>query len=248
MKRVINIFETADDLSQFVAQQLINQIGDLSEGQYFSIALSGGSTPKSLFRYLALNYLKQIDWRKLLVFWGDERCVAPESDDSNYRMARENLLDLVPVPKENIFRILGENDPAEEAIRYAETVKKHLPSIHGIPQFDYILLGLGEDGHTASIFPDQIQLFQSNRFFEVATHPQSGQKRISVTGSVINQARMVSFVVTGESKGEMVARILEKKPGWEHLPASLVHPENGLLYWLLDKKAAQNLHNTDQLN
>ena len=248
MKRVINIFETADDLSQFVAQQLINQIGDLSEGQYFSIALSGGSTPKSLFRYLALNYAEQIDWNKWLVFWGDERCVAPDSDESNYRMAHEHLLDLVPIPKENIFRIMGENDPAEEAIRYAETVKKHLPSLHGIPQFDYILLGLGEDGHTASIFPDQIQLFQSNRFFEVATHPQSGQKRISVTGSVINQTRMVSFIVTGEAKAEMVARILEKKPGWEHLPASLVYPENGLLYWLLDKKAAQNLHNTDQLN
>jgi 6-phosphogluconolactonase len=245
MKRVINIFETTDEMSQFVAQQLVKQIADLSEGQFFSVALSGGSTPKSLFRYLALNYLKQIDWRKLLVFWGDERCVAPENDESNYRMARENLLDLVPVPKENIFRILGENDPAEEAIRYTETVKKHLPSIHGIPQFDYILLGLGEDGHTASIFPDQIQLFQSNRFFEVATHPQSGQKRISVTGSVINQARMVSFIVTGEAKAEMVARILEKKPGWEHLPASLVHPENGLLYWLLDKNAAQNLKNTD---
>jgi len=245
MKKIINIFETADGLSQFVAQQLVKQIADLSEGHFFSIALSGGSTPKSIFRYLALNYTEQIDWRKLLVFWGDERCVAPESDESNYRLARENLLDLVPVPKENIFRILGENDPAEEAIRYSETVKNHFPSLHGIPQFDYILLGLGEDGHTASIFPDQIQLFQSNRFFEVATHPQSGQKRISVTGSVINQARMVSFIVTGEAKAEMVARILEKKPGWEHLPASLVHPENGLLYWLLDKNAAQNLKNTD---
>jgi len=241
MKRTIKIFNNVDKLSRFFAEQLLQGINNTPEGHYFSIALSGGSTPKSVFSYLALNFKDNIDWEKLLVFWSDERCVAPESDESNFRMAKESFLDQVPIPTINIFRIIGETDSFDEAARYSQVVRKHIPSRNNIPQFDFVMLGLGDDGHTASIFPGNLHLFNSEKIFEVVQHPQTRQKRITVTGNLINQALTVGFIVTGDSKATMVANVLEKQEDWEKLPASLVHPENGNLLWLLDDNAAAKL-------
>ena len=243
MEKSINIFKNIDELSNFFAQQLLKQIQNIPEGQFFSMVLSGGSTPKAVFQYLALNYSNQIAWEKIHIFWGDERCVAPENEESNYHMAKESLLGQVPIPAKNIFRIKGEANPSYEAERYAKVVYQHVSSQNNIPQFDFMMLGLGNDGHTASIFPGNLHLFSSDKLFEVAEHPQTKQKRITATGKLINQALTVAFLASGESKSTMVSTVLDRKEEWEKLPASLVHPENGELFWLLDDKAASKTQN-----
>jgi 6-phosphogluconolactonase len=245
MGNTIRIFKNIDDLSQFFAQLLAARIKEIPEGEFFSMALSGGSTPKLVFEYLASNFRDKIDWKKVLLFWSDERCVGPQSDESNYRMAKESLLDHIPVPAKNIFRIKGESDPDTETRRYSDVVRQNIPSYTNYPQFDFMMLGLGDDGHTASIFPGNLDLFKSRFLFEVAKHPLTGQKRITGTGNLTNQAHTVIFVVTGETKAEIIARIIEKKEGSEKLPASLVLPQNGELFWLLDDKAAKKLNMQD---
>lgn len=246
MGTTTKIFKSVDELSHFFAQQIAMRIGGYTEGDFFSIALSGGSTPRSIFQYLATKHRESIAWERLLIFWSDERCVAPNDQESNYRMTKESLLDHVPIPATNIFRIKGEADPSEEAARYAEAVRQFVPSFNGIPCFDLMLLGLGEDGHTASIFPGNLHLFKSKEFFVVAEHPQTKQQRISATGTLINNSHTVAFLVTGEAKSEMVSLVLEHRSGSENLPASLVRPVNGELLWLLDEKAAGKLFTTNK--
>jgi 6-phosphogluconolactonase len=241
MGNTIKIFKSVDELSHFFAQKIASGIRQLPQGEFYSIALSGGSTPRKVFEYIALNFNDQIDWQKVLVFWSDERCVDPESKESNYRMAKESLLDKVPIPLHNVFRIHGEADPSEEAERYSETIRKHVSSQHTIPQFDLMMLGLGDDGHTVSIFPGNLQLFTSDKLCGVAENPYSKQKRITVTGEIINHSRLAVFLVTGESKAEMVSRIIGKKDGYEQFPASMVDPKEGELIWLLDEQAADKL-------
>jgi len=241
MKQTILIFETIEKLSGEFAKRISNDISGTQEGQFFSIALSGGSTPQAIFKHISEYYAQKIDWPRVLVFWGDERCVPPSQDESNYKMASESLLNNIKIPGQNIYRIRGENNPAMEAKRYSEIVNKRLPSINSVPRFDLCMLGLGEDGHTASIFPDQIALFNSEKIFEAGRHPVSKQNRITATGRLINNSKKVCFLVTGESKAEKVAQIIEKKKGWEHLPASLIDPVAGELIWLLDKPAGQML-------
>jgi 6-phosphogluconolactonase len=244
MGNTIRIFKSIDELSHFFAQKIETGIQQLPQGEFYSIALSGGSTPRKVFEYIALHFKQKIDWQKVQVFWSDERCVDPESEESNYRMAKESLLERVPIPLENVFRIHGETDPSEEAERYSETIRKHVSSQHIIPQFDLMMLGLGDDGHTVSIFPGSQQLFNSDKLCEVAENPYSKQKRITVTGKIINHSRTAVFLVIGESKAEMVSRIIEKKQGYEQFPASMVGLEEGELIWLLDEKAANKLDNS----
>jgi 6-phosphogluconolactonase len=156
-------------------------------------------------------------------------------------MAKESLLDFVAIPVNNIFRIWGEDDPVMEAGRYAEIIRQRVPTYNGIPRLDMILLGLGEDGHTASIFPGDLHLFGSEKLIEVTEHPLTKQKRITVTGKVINNAKDIIFIVTGEPKAKMIDLIIYRNAGWEKMPASLVQPGNGELTWLLDENAAINL-------
>jgi 6-phosphogluconolactonase len=157
-------------------------------------------------------------------------------------MARENLLDHVPIPSSRIFRIRGEVNPVLEAARYAEVCHQHIGRHEGVPQADLIMLGLGEDGHTASVFPSDISLFGSDKLFEVALHPGTSQQRITMTGKVINQAKLVVFLATGESKAARVAQVINRLSGWDLLPASMVSPEYGELTWLLDHGAASRLN------
>lgn len=245
MKKKIRIktFIKVDQLSEYFAKKLIKGISKTPDGEHFSIALSGGSTPRAIFQYLTSNCKDTVDWDKLLVFWGDERCVPPNHKNSNFKMASESLLNHVPIPKENIFRIKGEDNPSDEANRYAEVIRKQVPSKKGSPRFDLIMLGLGTDGHTASIFPGSQHLFEHDKLCEVVQHPQTLQTRITITGEVINQAKTVVFLVTGETKANMVATLLEQQDDWENFPASQVRPKNGRLLWLLDDKAASNLKN-----
>ncbi|HAH56978.1 MAG: 6-phosphogluconolactonase [Lentimicrobium sp.] len=241
METTIKVFNNIDELSFYFGKLLKQGVDELPEDQTFSLALSGGSTPKAVFNFLAQHFKEQVAWEKVLVFWGDERCVPPDDKESNYRMAKESLLSLVPIPELNIFRIRGENIPHTEASAYEEKVKQNVYRVDKMPVFDLFMLGMGDDGHTVSIFPDHPELFRSDKLFEVAVHPESGQQRITATGKLINHARNVVFLVTGEAKSSMVATILEKGKGWEKLPAAMVHPEKGTLYWLLDEEAASKL-------
>lgn len=237
----IQIFTTKEEMNQTFTQK-VKEV--MSEKDIATIALSGGSTPKSLFDYWAKLPAGEIDWTKVKFFWGDERCVPPTDDESNYKMTKEHLFDHVPVPDENIFRIQGELDPDLEAERYGELLNRELETANGIPSFDILILGMGDDGHTASIFPHEIVFWHEPQNCITAIHPVSGQKRVSLSGKVINAAREVFFLVTGENKAEKVQEIIEQPDrAKEKYPAALVQPESGNLYWFLDEEAAKLLAN-----
>jgi len=204
----------------------------------FHVALSGGSTPKLIFDVLAAEYGDKIDWSQIHFYWGDERCVAPTDEQSNFKMTTDHLFSKIDVPKENIHRILGENQPQGEAMRYSNLLEINLDRVEEIPQFDLVLLGMGDDGHTASIFPHEIELWDAKDHCVVATHPDSGQQRVSIDGKVINKAKVVIFLVTGNTKAEKVKEILEKVGDYKKYPAALVAPESGKLIWFMDEAAA----------
>ena len=235
----IIVFPTIDKLAEYAAGLLNTLIAETDNGEFLTIALSGGSTPKRIFNYISSHDTGITAWEKVRFFWVDERCVPPDDEESNYKMTRLNLLENIPILDENIFRIHGEADPEKEALRYSIVIAENVVIENRLPCFDLIILGLGEDGHTASIFPGNTDMFQSAKICEVATHPQSGQKRITITGTVINNARQIVFMVTGAGKTDIVAQILQDKE--IGLPASFVKPANGRLTWLLDAEAAGKL-------
>ncbi|NHF59385.1 6-phosphogluconolactonase [Flavobacteriaceae bacterium TP-CH-4] len=202
------------------------------------IALSGGSTPTVVFDELAANFQPDIDWTKVQLYWGDERCVPPTHEESNFKMTVDHLISKIDIPAENIHPINGENTPEHEAKRYGQLLDSSLPTENGLPRFDLVILGLGDDGHTASIFPHQIQLWESRKNCEVAVHPESGQKRITITGRIINNANIVTFLVTGENKARKVKEIINGVGEFTNYPASLVRPTSGKLLWFLDVAAA----------
>ena len=228
-----HIFDTPAQVAEAFAEHFIKSSKAKAP---FHIALSGGSTPKLLFDLLAEKYNDQIDWSDIHLWWGDERCVAPDDDDSNYKMTKEHLLDAIDIAPTNIHRVKGEDEPKMEATRYGHEIKNTLPDSNGLPQFDMIILGMGADGHTASIFPHEIHLLDDPNTCAVATHPDSGQVRVTLTGDVINNAREVAFLVTGASKAEKVKAIFEKTGDYMHFPAAHISP-SGTLHWFLDKAA-----------
>lgn len=208
-----------------------------AQKEQFHVALSGGSTPKILFDYLATKYASADAWSKMHFYWGDERMVPPTDDDSNFKMTKERLFDKVPVPAENIHRILGESDPSQEATRYATVLAEQMQVMEGLPVFDMIILGMGGDGHTASIFPHEIALLKSENVCDVATHPESGQIRVTLSGPVINAAQEVVFLVTGAGKQEKINEIVNQSGDWKTYPASYVQPTKGKLQWYVDEAA-----------
>lgn len=210
----------------------------LTGRQRTTIALSGGSTPKLLFQVLAEKYADKIDWSGIHLFWGDERCVPPDHADSNYGMTKALLLDHVDIPSTNVHRIKGEETPTLEAKRYGQEIQSIVSAVDGRPAFDLIILGMGGDGHTASIFPHEMHLLEDTDICGVATHPESGQNRITINGPIINHAYLVTFLVTGSAKAEKVQIILEKQAGSKVFPAAHVHPKDGITHWFLDKAAA----------
>ncbi len=212
-----------------------------SSQQRFDIALSGGNTPKKLFKILAQDYGGKIPWQRFHFWWGDERCVSPEDDQSNFKMANDLLFSKISIPKENIHRIKGENNPEEEVHRYTHEIDSHLNYRGENPVFDLVLLGLGEDGHTASVFPDQLELFEDERICVATEHPITGQKRITLTGKVLNNANRVIFMVTGESKAQRIAEIMNDDEAAKLLPAYYISPKNGSLTWYLDEEAASKI-------
>ena len=234
----LEISKTKQEVAQNFSKYLVDLLAD---GKEAHIALSGGSTPKIVFDVLAENYSDKINWSKVFLYWGDERCVPPEDDQSNFRMTMEHLLSKIDIPAKNVYRIKGENKPEYEAVRYASVLEKELPKSDKIPQFDLVILGMGDDGHTASIFPHEIDLWHSKKYCEVAVHPDSGQKRVTITGQLINNAQEVVFLVTGNNKKTKVREVIHQEGDFKSYPASLVEPKSGRLFWFLDKEAAAGL-------
>ncbi len=236
----VKIFSKPKKVSKKVAREIKKLILN-SKRKRFDIALSGGNTPRKLFKILAKKYQDIIPWERIHFWWSDERCVSPDSNDSNFRMANENLFLKIPIPAKNIHRIKGEYSPENEAERYSEELATHLERKNHIPVLDLILLGLGEDGHTASIFPNRLDLFQSDNLYCVTEHPETGQRRISITGKVINNARNIFFMVTGESKAKRVSEIMNNEKEARQHPAYYVEPVHGLLTWFIDEPAASQI-------
>jgi len=241
LETVIKISENQADLANDLAGELSEMINRAAARQRaLTVALSGGRTPEILFMVLGSKYSEITDWNYVHFFWGDERCVKPDDPESNFGMTCRTFLNKIKIPESNIHRIRGEEDPGEEAIRYAGEIRSVTKSLNNLPAFDLIILGLGDDGHTASIFPDFRNLLSSKQVCEVSAHPQSRQKRITLTGPVINNAFSIIFLVTGLSKAEIVSDIIDR-PGEVDYPAASIEPMHGTLKWYLDRDAASML-------
>jgi len=236
----VKIFAKPKKVAQRVAKQIF-KMTQRSSQPHFNIALSGGSTPKKLFKILVEKHKDSIPWERLHFWWGDERCVSPDHEESNFKMTNDILFSQIDIPQENIHRIKGENAPEEEATRYSEEIAENLNSRNGIPVFDLIILGMGDDGHTASIFPNQLNLLEEEQVCAVAEHPETGQQRITLTGKVINNANRIFFLVTGENKAQRIAEIMNDEEVAKLLPAYYITPENGKLIWYIDEAASSKI-------
>jgi 6-phosphogluconolactonase len=207
----------------------------------FRVALSGGSTPKALFALLADSsapYRARVPWERLHFFWGDERCVPPDHADSNYRMAREAMLSKVPAPDANVHRIQGELPDFDKAAdEYEEMI---LREFDALPRFDFVFLGLGPDGHTASLFPGTMAVVETKKLVTSVWVEEKKTHRITLTLPVLNAAKKIMFLVEGAEKAEILRQVLEGEPAVSR-PASLVRPARGELLWLLDRAAAGRL-------
>jgi 6-phosphogluconolactonase len=231
------LFEAGAELVAHLATECVAEHGR------FTIALSGGSTPKNLYNLLATNARTSLPWDRMFFFWGDERHVPPTDQDSNYKMVEEAMLSKVPVPESNIFRVPAENpDAAAAAEAYEQTLRKFFSLETGqFPAFDLILLGLGPDGHTASLFPETAALAEKSRLVVANPVEKLNTNRISLTLPVLNAARCVAFLVSGTDKAAAVQSVLQTDAPGTKFPAKLVRPTTGKLIWLLDRAAASGL-------
>ena len=228
------VFPSSIETSRALILRLVELMNEEPD-RIFNIAVSGGNTPALMFDLWANEYLDITPWNRMKIYWVDERCVPPEDSDSNYGMMRNLLLGIAPIPYENVFRIRGEAKPVKEAVRYSELVKQQLPYRLGWPEFDIVLLGAGDDGHTSSIFPGQENLLTSTSSYVVSIHPCNGKKRIAMTGYPILNARHVIFLITGKNKADVVEEICNSG---DTGPAAYIahHAQNVELF--IDKGAA----------
>ncbi|MFL6229960.1 MAG: 6-phosphogluconolactonase [Pyrinomonadaceae bacterium] len=207
----------------------------------FSVALSGGSTPRRIYELLAgAEFAPRVEWSKVHVFFGDERCVPPDDEESNYRMAREALLSRVGVAAENVHRMIGEGDAVANARLYEDELRTYFIG-GGLPRFDLIMLGLGEDGHTASLFPGSPVLDERAAWVVANRVEKLSAYRLTLTAHVINNAAHVVFVVAGAGKAERLREVIEGARDPHRLPAQLVRPSDGSLEWFVDRAAAAKL-------
>jgi 6-phosphogluconolactonase len=246
----VRIYRDTDELALKAARHFARLADQYTLGcGRFTVALSGGSTPRKMFSLLAAEpFLDTVPWDSIYFFWGDERCVAPDHADSNYRMARETLLDKAPVPAENIFRIpaeLPDHDRAAE--QYSTTLREFFLSdpeatqtnpAGYVPRFDLVFLGMGPDGHTASLFPGTDALYVADRIATANFVPKFNAYRITLTATIINNARNVTFIAGGADKAEALKGVLEGSYRPDVYPSQLIRPRNGTLLWMVDEEAA----------
>lgn len=202
----------------------------------FTVALAGGNTPRAAYELLGTEPLvEQISWSDVFIYFGDERCVPPADEQSNYRMAQKAFLNSIPIPPANVHRIAGEIDPGHAANEYASLLRADLGNA---PQFDLVLLGLGADGHTASLFPGSAPTIDDQALVRAVYSQSQMMWRVTITPKVINLARTVAFAIEGPDKADALAAVYEGPLDPIKYPAQIVHPSSGRLVWLVDELAA----------
>lgn len=242
MKPEIRIFNDLENLSRAAANLFTEQAAEsITKRNRFLVALNGGNTPMGLFQLLATDFREQVDWSQVHLFWGDERCVAPDDAGSSYGQAREVLLSRVPIPEKNIHRVKGELGPVEASKEYSLVLKEISSPPLEWPRFDLVYLGMGEDGHTASLFPGSpVDLVEP--VIPVTAHYQDRPAdRVTLTPVVFNKARMVVFMATGKKKAHTLAEVLSDRYNPTLYPAQRINPKDGQLIWLVDEEAAGKL-------
>lgn len=228
------IFENAQSAVEKIAEELKQYS---LEGRPVHISLSGGSTPKLLFKTLAAApYNQAIQWKNLHFWWGDDRMVDPSDPESNYGEVQKLLFDHIAIPAENIHRIRGEAPVEQEFVRFQKELAEVVPN----GEFDWIILGMGADGHTASLFPHQTN-FDDENLAVIAKHPETGQVRISKTAKLLEQAKRITYLVTGAAKAEILKEIQSTPAENLPYPAAKIKAKNGVTEWYLDKEAAKLL-------
>lgn len=239
MQSQVLVFDSRRELETAVADEFLRIVVEvLNNRPLCHVALSGGGTPRGVYKLLGRgSEHKEIDWTRVHLYFGDERMVPPTDDESNYRMVYAELISRIPIPAENVHRIRGEMPAPEAAASYAEELSAIFKAKDNT--FDLILLGVGEDGHTASLFPGTDAVDEKNDPVKAVYVPSFGAWRTTLTLPIINRSRDVRFIVSGSGKAAIVRRLLAADEPAEDLPASLVRPENGTLRWMLDREAAE---------
>ncbi len=243
MKPKIQVFKNLQELSIAAAELFVDSVAQAvtARGRFLT-ALSGGGTPKPLYELLARTpYRDQIGWSKVFVFWGDERCVSKDDPGNNYFQAKQALFDHVPLPADNIHRIASELEPEDAAQDYARILKNFEELPYEWPRFDLVLLGMGDDGHTASLFPGSRVDITSSTIAVNANYQDRPANRVSLTPLVFNSARRLVFLAIGQSKAVTLANILNGEYHPELLPAQRIRPTDGEVIWLVDEAAAGKL-------
>lgn len=234
-RRKITIPGDKDETILFCAQHFAECAKKAIEDHgAFYVALSGGSTPKAIYNLLCKSYLNKIDWSKVHLFWSDERNVPPSELDSNYNMALRSGFDKISIPKENIHRMVAENEIEQNALEYEKTIDSVLK---GAP-FDLIMLGMGDDGHTASLFPGTLGLKEASRSVIANFVPQKNAWRMTMTFPLINQAKNIAIYVIGDSKKERILSVLSEKDESKLLPSARVGSKEHPALWIADKEAS----------
>jgi 6-phosphogluconolactonase len=238
----VSVFDTPEQLAIAAAERFVEYATELRGAlDPFSVVLAGGNTPRRVYELLATERFKQrVEWSQVRLFFGDERAVPPDHPDSNYAMAYEALISRVPIPAKNVRRIIGEGNAHENALAYENQLRTFFAGLSW-PRFDLVLLGMGEDGHTASLFPNSEALNEMTRWVLATKNTESGQERITLTLPVFNHARRIMFLVAGKKKAQRLREVLRPQPGAEQLPAQAITPLDGMLEWLVDADAASLL-------
>lgn len=241
MRANIQVAATEEEWIHLAVKTITNQATQAIQNRgFFSLVLSGGNTPKPVYQALASDYIQAMfDWSKWFIFWGDERCVPPNDDESNFRMAKLAFLDQTTIPQKNIHRMMGEIDPINAAQLYEEEINKFF--LKKEKRFDTILLGVGNDGHTASLFPGVNALQEKKHWVSISQHPDSGMKRITLTYPAINQSRNIIFLVKGSEKSNVIADIINNPNNDPHYPAKGITGKENPPEWIIDTAAAGKL-------
>ncbi|MGD8867358.1 MAG: 6-phosphogluconolactonase [Gemmatimonadales bacterium] len=241
----VHIFEDGEALARGAADEFSRRALTRTEaGDSFSVALSGGSTPKRLFELLAAEPLRsRIPWPQIRFFWGDERTVPPEHPDNNFGMADRLLLSRVPIRHENVHRMPAEHTPPDRAAAEYEATLHRVFRLAGenLPRFDLVFLGMGSDGHTASLFPGTAALTETRRLVVANWIEKLDAHRLTLTCPVFNRAACIVFLVSGAEKSEMLARVLADGGSRPRYPAQLIRPTEGELHWYIDRAAGRAL-------
>ncbi|HET7480631.1 MAG TPA: 6-phosphogluconolactonase [Rubrobacteraceae bacterium] len=233
----VRVYEDKQELAEAAARDFAERAAEAIEDRgRFTVALAGGSTPKATYEILARDYADEVDWSRVHVFFGDERTVPPDHEDSNYRMAREALLDHVPIG--SVHRMRGELSPEEAAASYENELREFFGG--NLPSLDLVMLGIGEDGHTASLFPNTPALDVTDHWVVENPVEKLDTVRLTLTKPVINAARAVVFAVAGEGKAEALREILEGEVDPHDYPAKFVQPAGGAV-WMVDRSASVRL-------